>query len=165
MSGTPRLALPFLSAGQAQKETTLNESLQTLDLLVASAAEQEPLAEPPSAAALGACYLTADAPVGAWAGKPQSVAGYTSGGWRFVTPLEGMVVYVKSIAQFACFRQGSWEMGVLRGASLIVGSKQVVGSRAAPISAPTGGSTVDVEARAAIQDVLSALRQHGLIEA
>ena len=36
MSGTPRLDLPFLSAGQAQKEFTHNEALQTLDLIVAA---------------------------------------------------------------------------------------------------------------------------------
>ena len=39
MAGTPRLALPLLSVGQAQKEFTHNESLQTLDLLVAGTVE------------------------------------------------------------------------------------------------------------------------------
>jgi len=37
MAATPRLSLPFLSVGQAQKEFTHNESLQTLDALVAGA--------------------------------------------------------------------------------------------------------------------------------
>lgn len=47
MAGTPRLALPFLSVGQAQKEFTHNESLQTLDILVAGAIEEPPRVTPP----------------------------------------------------------------------------------------------------------------------
>lgn len=164
MSGSPRLALPFLSAGQAQKEATHNEALQTLDLLVGAAVEQEPISDPPAAPVPGACYLVAEAPTGAWAGKSQTVAGYTSGGWRFLAPVEGLVAYVKSTAQFACYREGSWETGVLRGSSLVLAGQQVVGTRAAAIASPTGGSTVDNEARGAIADVLAALRQHGLID-
>jgi Protein of unknown function (DUF2793) len=165
MSGSPRLALPFLSAGQAQKEATHNEALQTLDILVAAAVEQEPLGDPPAAPAPGACYLVDTSPTGAWAGKPQTVAGYTSGGWRFVAPVEGMTVYVKTTMQFAFYRSGSWEMGQLRGASIIIDGKQVVASRAAAIGSPAGGSTTDIEARATINDVLNVLRHHGLIEA
>jgi hypothetical protein len=165
MSSSPRLALPFLSVGQAQKEATHNEAIQALDLIVAAAVEQEPVADPPAAPAPGACFLVAAAPTGAWAGKPQAVAGYTSGGWRFITPIEGMTVYVKATAQFACYRQGRWEMGILRGASLVVGGQQVVGSRTAAIASPAGGSTVDSEARGTIEDMLAALRHHGLIDA
>ena len=36
MNGTPRLSLPFLSPGQAQKEFTHNEALQILDAVVAA---------------------------------------------------------------------------------------------------------------------------------
>jgi hypothetical protein len=40
----------------------------------------------------------------------------------------------------------------------------VVGSQAAAIASPTGGTNVDVQARSTIDAILSALRQHGLIE-
>ena len=40
---------------------------------------------------------------------------------------------------------------------------QVVGSRGAAIPTPTGGGTVDAEARTAIGSILSAMRTHGLI--
>ena len=163
MSATPRFALSFLSAGQAQKEVTVNESLQALDLLVAAAVEQEPLADPPASPALGACYLVDASPTGGWAGKPQAVAGYTSGGWRFIQPVEGLSVFVKSTAQFAFYRSGDWEMGVVRGSTLLIGGQQVVGNRVAAIASPTGGSTIDPEARSAIDAILVALREHGLI--
>lgn len=164
MSGTARFDLPFLSAGQAQKETTHNEALQSLDLLVAPAVEEEALADPPASPAIGNCYIVGSTPTGDWAGKPQSVAGYTSGGWRFITPLEGLSVYVKSTGQFAAYRSGAWEIGVFRGSSVVIGGKQVVGSRATAIASPSGGSTTDAEARTAIDAILGALRQHGLIE-
>jgi hypothetical protein len=41
---------------------------------------------------------------------------------------------------------------------------QVVGSRLAAIPGPSSGATVDAEGRAAINQILAALRQHGLIE-
>ena len=55
------------------------------------------------------------------------------------------------------------ELGFVRGSSLVLGGQQVVGTRLPPI-APSGGATTDVEARAAITQILAALRQHGLID-
>jgi hypothetical protein len=156
--------LPFLSPGQAQKEFTHNEALQTLDLATACAVQDGPVADPPSSPVAGECYIVGASPTGAWTGRPNAVAGYTSGGWRFIDPPEGMSVYVKASATSATFRQGEWEIGALRAASLIIGGEQVVGGRAAGIAAPAGGATVDGEARAAISSILAALRQHGLIE-
>lgn len=40
---------------------------------------------------------------------------------------------------------------------------QVLAEQQAAISGPTGGTTVDVEARTAINSILSALRAHGII--
>src|SRR5206468_6591956 len=162
MSSTPRLGFPFLSAGQAQKELTPNEALQTLDIVAAPAVEQT-LDDPPAAPALGSCYIVGDSPTGAWAGKSQNLAGFTTGGWRFVPPLEGFSVYVKAVAQPACYRAGAWEIGVLRGSSLVIGGVQVVGSRGAAIASPSGGTTVDAEGRAAIDHILRAVREHRLL--
>jgi hypothetical protein len=164
MSATPRLSLPFLSVGQSQKEFVHNESLQTLDLLVAGAVEEGPRASPPGAPAPGACYIVAAAATGAWAGKSDSVAGWTSGGWRFIAPSDGMTLYICASGMSATYRAGAWEIGAVRGSSLVIGDDQVVGTRQAAISSPTGGSTVDAEARTALAAVLAALRTHGLIE-
>ena len=164
MSGSARLGLPFLSAGQAQKEFFHNEALQTLDLLTAAAVEEGPRNDPPANPSLGACYIVGSSPNGEWATKSQCIAGYTSGGWRFIAPKDGMGAYVKASALSANYRAGAWELGSLRGNSLVVGGSQVVGSRQAAISGPTGGATVDAECRSAINQILAALRQHGLIE-
>src|SRR3954451_12520911 len=116
-----------------------------LDLLVAPVVEDAPSASPPTSPAPGACYLIADSPDGAWAGNAQRVAGFTSGGWRFVAPLEGMSAYVRSTGTRAVYRGRVWDLG------------------GAAIASPSGGTTVDAPARSAIDLILSAMRRHGLI--
>nr|MBA2467563.1 DUF2793 domain-containing protein [Sphingomonas sp.] len=139
-------------------------ALQSLDILVAAAVEGLPLAAPPGSPLLGSCYIVAAGASGAWAGKAQQLAAYTSGGWRFIAPREGLNAYVKSAGTTAAFRGGAWVIGDLSGSQVTVGGEKVVGSRAAAIAAPAGGTTVDGEARATIGLILAALRDHGLIQ-
>ena len=112
MGVTPRLALPFLSRGQAQKEFFHNEALQTLDVVAAGAVEDASRSDPPVSPSLGACYLIAAAPTGAWAGKPHCVAAYASGGVPFIEPVDGMSFCVKADARWATYRAGAWEVGL-----------------------------------------------------
>lgn len=163
MSATARLLLPFLAPGQAQKELFHNEALQLLDLLVAAAVEEGPRQSPPGTPANGACYIVGSAPTGPWAGKAHCLAGYTSGGWRFVVPFEGLTAFVRTTGTCATFRSGTWDIGSVRALKLLVDGVQVVGARAAAIADPNGGASVDAEARAAIVQVLAVLRGHGLI--
>lgn len=164
MSRTPRLSIPFLAAGQAQKELTHNEALQLLDALVVPAAEAAPQATPPATPVAGNCYLVGASPTGAWAGQANKIAQFTSAGWRFISPPEGMSAYVRASGQSARYRDGAWEIGQLRGSNVVLAGVQVVGPRAGAIAAPSGGATVDSQARSAIGSILAALRQHGLIE-
>jgi len=164
MSGSARLNMPFLSPGQAQKELSHNEAVQTLDLLAAAAVEEAPRSDPPTAPAMGACYIIDGAPTGEWAGKSNYLAGYTSGGWRLIAPIDGLNAYVKSTGTWANYRSGAWEIGTVRGASVVLDGVQVIGPQLGAIPAPTGGTNVDAEARVSIGQILAALRQHGLIE-
>ena len=75
-----------------------------------------------------------------------------------------MTVHERSSGQPATYRQGEWEIGQLRGSSLIVGGQQVIGGRGAAIGSPSGGSIIDAEARSAVALILGAMRLHGLIE-
>ncbi|QIK79384.1 hypothetical protein G7077_11200 [Sphingomonas piscis] len=47
---------------------------------------------------------------------------------------------------------------------LMIGGKQVVGGRGSPVPLPSGGSTADTEARAAISAIVTRLKEHGLID-
>ncbi|MEP6982456.1 MAG: hypothetical protein ABI853_02285 [Sphingomicrobium sp.] len=82
----------------------------------------------------------------------------------FARSVEGMASYVKSTGVWVNYRAGAWELGTLRATSLVLGGSQVVGARLSAIAGPSGGTNVDVESRATINQVLAALRQHGLIE-
>jgi Protein of unknown function (DUF2793) len=163
MIGTARLQLPLLSAGQAQKEVTVNEALQALDVFTAGAVEEGPRQDPPASPAIGSCYVSGDAPTSEWAGKPGYVAAFTSGGWRLYPPIDGAGFYNKADNEWISYRTGAWEQGIVRGSSLVLGGRQVVGTQAAAITDPAAGSVVDAEARSAITQILTAMRQHGLI--
>lgn len=55
-------------------------------------------------------------------------------------------------------------MGMLRGSSAIIGDEQVVGAKVAAVAEPSGGTVVDVEAWAAIGQILPTLQGQGLIQ-
>lgn len=163
MNESARLKLPFLVPGQAQKELFHNEALQLLDMLVQPIAEGAPLNDPPPAAVVGQAYLTGADPTGAWAGHTQALACLTESGWRFCDAFEGMGVRLRYTGERACFRDGTWEIGLSDVRSIRVDGQQVLSSQAQAISSPAGGSTIDSQARSVLAAVLDALRHHGLI--
>ena len=74
-----------------------------------------------------------------------------------------MSALVKTSGLRAEFRSGGWTIGTVVAGKIEIGGVQVVGAQAAAIASPSGGSTVDSEARTAIGLMLAAMRQHGLI--
>lgn len=163
MTETARLSLPLLDAGQAQKEITVNEALQRLDLLAQARVVAVGLNTPPTAPQEGEAWIVGTAPTGDWAGQAGALAGWTGGGWRFVAPSDGMTVWTAADACCATWTSGAWRLGVIAGRRVEVGGVQVVGARAAAIALPSGGGVMDVEARGALSEVLAVLRGHGLI--
>jgi Protein of unknown function (DUF2793) len=164
-SATNRLSLPFIVAGQAQKEVTHNEALMRLDALVQPSVEAIGLNAPPGALQFGACWIVGTAPSGAWANEANSLACWTQGGWRFNPAREGMIVWSISDKVLAGFIGSVWTIGEVPLQALIIDGKQVVGSQLPAISLPASGTVVDAEARFAIGEILNALRNHGLIAA
>lgn len=163
MDSTDRLSLPLLLAGQAQKEVFHNEALLVLDALVAGAVEEPARDDPPASPVAGSCYLVGENPTGEWAQHPAHLAAFTVGGWRFLSPIEGMAIREKTTGTTLAFGSEGWESGIVRCDELVVGGQKVVGARAAAIPDPSGGAFIDTEARAAVIEVLATLRQHGLI--
>ncbi len=160
---TPRFALPLLATGQAQKEVTHNEALTLADLLLAPVVQSVAPASVPSSPVLGQGWIVGPSPSGAWAGQAANLAFWTSGGWRFATAPVGMTLW--SVADTAPVRRTSsgWEIGQLDAFAVRIGGNQVLAARQSAIPTPTGGSMIDIEARAGIAAILNRLRAHGLI--
>ena len=158
-----RLGIPLIESGQVEKSVTHNEALALLDVAVGAAIDGLLANAPPASPGVGDCYVVGSAPTGAWAGHALALAGFTEGGWRFVAAVDGLSAVDKLSGETAIFRDGAWEKGHVRATKLSVGGEQVVGARQAAVADPTGGATVDAEARAALAGILVALRGHGLI--
>jgi hypothetical protein len=138
-------------------------ALQVLDTIVAGAVQGAPASVPPATPQFGQCFLVGDAPTGAWVGHARQIAAFTVGGWRFVSPVEGMQVHLPGNGGTAVFRGEAWDIGTVVAKRVLIDGEQVLGSRRAAIAAPVGGTTTDAQVRAAIGDILGTLRHHGLI--
>jgi hypothetical protein len=163
--GTPRWDLPLLHAGQAQKELFHNEALARIDMLLHAGVGSADLIAPPASYGVGDCWIVAAGAVGVWAGRDGAVACWTDGGWRFVAPRVGLVVHVADRGHAMIYDGAVWVDGPLRADGIYVGGNRVVGGRGAAIADPGGEGVIDEGARGAIAEILSALRNHGLIEA
>ena len=159
-----RFGLPFLAAGQAQKELTHNEALALIDAVLCPAVESAGLETPPGSPSVGQCWIAGASPTGAWTDAAGALACWTEGGWRFLPAVEGMQVWLKDARLWAVRDAGEWVVGEARATRILVDGVPVVGARGAAVASPTGGATVDGEARAAIDQILARLEAHGLID-
>jgi len=143
-STSPRFSLPMLFAGQSQKEAYVNEAFYLADILLHSAIESV-ASSPPAAPLNGQAWIVGSSPSGDWAGQSGKLACRLAGNWLFVVPRNGMRVLDQSTGQVRSYN-GAWI------------------APAAPV-APTGGATVDAEARSTIADLIARLRECGVFPA
>lgn len=163
MDLTARFAMPLLVAGQLQKEWFHNEALLTVDALLCPTVEGPPAAQPPSSPVEGQCFIVAAGATGGWTGHDGALAVWTEGGWRFVAAREGLRALDRASGEMLLHRNGSWEAGILRAQEVRIDGQAVVRERQSAPAAPSGGTVVDAECRAALGAVMAALQAHGLI--
>lgn len=140
-STSPRFALPLLYAGQAQKEAFVNEALSLADALLHCSIEGES-SVPPTSPGDGMNWLIAADATGDWEGREGMLACRQSGNWLYIPPRDGMRVFDIFAGQERIYF-GSWK-------------------KAVPLLEPTGGTTVDVEARAVLSNLIAAMRAVGI---
>lgn len=161
---TARHALPLLAAAQAHKEITHNEALIRLSGLLHPVVAGPPQDNPPADPMPGQAWLVGSAPSGAWAQQAARIALWDEGGWRFLAPTEGMLVWSLAERVHYRFEATAWSAAAWTANTLEIGGKTVVSARQGAIADPVGGTSPDVEARLAVSAILGALRAHGLIE-
>ncbi len=160
---SPRFALPFLLPGQAQKEHFHNEALLRVDALLGAAAEGV-AASPPLAPAVGQCWIVAAGAGGVWAGRDHNLAVWNDSGWRFIAPAAGTRVWNQAAQAEWRWTGSGWTAGELFGSAIFVAGERVVSTRQPAVPSPSGGTTIDAEARAAVAGIIVALKSHGLID-
>ncbi len=160
---TARFDLPMLQPGQAQKELFHNESLTRLDAMIHPVAESRGTNIPPATPAAGASWIVGPSPVGEWLDQAENLACWTIGGWRFVTPVEGMRIWCRDIRLFCVWTGSGWKDGVIAAAQVEIDGKTVIRQQQSAIDPAIGGTIVDVEARAVTASILAVMRAHGLI--
>ncbi len=162
-SKTSRFSLPYILPGQAQKELFHNEALQAIDAALHPAIEGEQ-AVPPGSPGAGQSWLVAAGGSGEWEGQAGSIATWTEGGWRFTAPVAGMTAWSKPAGCRLHWTGSGWSGGEVVGTKIVIGGKQVLGERQPAVPSPSGGTIIDVEARAAITALTATLKSHGLID-
>jgi hypothetical protein len=162
---TARHGLPLLAAAQAHKEIAHNEALIRLAALSHIVVEGGPTNAPPASPQPGQSWLVGSAPTGAWAQQEARIATWDEGGWRFIDPVPGMLAWDRLAGRHYLHRAGDWSDAAWPAQAIEVQGKIVVSARQPAITDPTGGASIDNQARAAIAAILAALRAHGLIEA
>ena len=161
MPATPRLALPLIAAGQAQKDVTHNEAVLALDRLVALVVVSRSLTAPPTAPQPGFCHIVPISGGSAWGHPAGTLMYWEDSGWLAASPRDGQVVLVDD-EDVMLVRKGDWQ-AKLPTLGLSINGRTLLAATPAMITLPSGGGTVDSEARATLATLLTALQQQGII--
>lgn len=110
MPQTPRLGLPLIMGGQAQKHLTLNACLMRLESLVQAQLVSRTVTAQPASPEEGDCYiLPADATGSVWGGLATgSFVRAESGLWETVDMPAGSVVHIADSNCFVVRSTGGW---------------------------------------------------------
>ena len=131
---TGKLELKYIVANQSQKEVTINEDLNLLDMLVQATAKGIANA-PPASPAEGEMYIIGDSPTGTWEGKAKYLAGFFAGVWLIVAPRAGWRVWLEEGTAMR-YQDGRWtDEGAGLDDKAPLASPALTGKPTAPIAA------------------------------
>ena len=164
MSTSPDLGIPFIAEQQVEPEVTHNSAIVVMSALLKGVINAT-TNTPPVSPTAGDAYIIGGSPTGAWNGKAKKIAIFYNGGWLYIPGVddngsqiamgarqEGMTIYDQNINGLQVFDGTNWQARYLLEAA-----------KQAAVADATGGSTVDTEARAALNSLLAKCRTLGLI--
>ncbi|AZO80468.1 MULTISPECIES: DUF2793 domain-containing protein [unclassified Bosea (in: a-proteobacteria)] len=108
MSETPRLGLPLLAAGQAQKHVTHNDALMRLDALVHLVVASRTQTVPPATPVETSAYIVPASGSGVFVGHADDLAIFEDGAWSFLSPRAGWQAWVSDEAEHHVWTGTQW---------------------------------------------------------
>ncbi|MBF9022940.1 DUF2793 domain-containing protein [Rhodobacterales bacterium FZCC0069] len=142
MTLSPNLALPFLSAAQAQKHVTVNEALTRLDGVVQLRLSGIDINLPPANPAEGSIYAVGATAQDDFAGHAGQLALFSNGGWDYITPAIGWQGYDVGAREILRFDGVTWQRPQISGAPL-GGGVEVRSTSLDLVIAPGASATTD----------------------
>lgn len=120
MTATAHMGITLVEQAQAGKEVTVNAALARLDAVLNTGAIDKDLATPPGSPAAGDVYIVAGTATGDWAGQEGKLA-YFDQIWRFITPREGMSIWVSDENTPYTYDGAAWGLSyaVMQNVSLL----------------------------------------------
>jgi hypothetical protein len=149
MQQTPRLALPLIAAGQSQKDVTHNDAVLALDRLVALAVLSASALAPPASPPDGGVWIVPAAGATIWGQPAGTLMHRQDEAWIAALPHDGQVAYVAENG-LLLVHAGGWQIVRRMGTPMTV-------------ELPSGGGTIDAEARSALASLISIMEHHGFV--
>ena len=174
---TPRLGIPLMHAGQAQKHITHNEALLAVERHLHLSVKRADLGSPPAnGVGEGDRFIVAAPANGVWEGHAGDIAERHGGAWSFVSPEPGWMVWSEAEGAHIVFSGAEWNpiaagesdgapgsfdtLGI-GGASADAGNRLVVRSPATLLTHAESGSHRLVLNRSVESDTASVVFQTG----
>ena len=94
MPDSPITGVPLLPENAAGNYVLVNSAILRLEQVAAGRVLDRNLTAPPGSPAEGDAYIVAATATGAWATHEAKIAFYQNAAWQFITPTNGMSVFV-----------------------------------------------------------------------
>jgi hypothetical protein len=117
---------------------------------------------PPVAASVGEIQIVPAGAAAAWGHPEGTLVQWQGAGWQPDVPRDGQLALVHDEQRMLVYSQG-WQ-ALFPVGGLQIGGRAVLAAAPAEVVPPTGGTTVDSEARAALAALIAALIGQGLLE-
>lgn len=175
MATSTHLGITLVEQSQSQKEVTVNQAFTRIDAILNTGAKSKTVNTPPGSPVSGDLYIVGSSPTGAWAGQAGKLAYYDQI-WRFITPNEGMSLWVDDEDLIYSYTGSSWVGSIfgetntasnlgsgagvygakvgqdLRFKSLVAGYNVAMSSTSNDITISAPGPEIDVRQYGAVPD-------------
>ena len=108
MVKTPRWDLPFAGNSGQDVDASFNDFLRFFDAFSSGLILDKDLTAPPGGESTGDAYIVGGSATGAWSGQDDDLAVYYYGSWYFLTPWNGLTVWVDDESSEYRWETNAW---------------------------------------------------------